>query len=173
MAHRFLAGCNGCQFLVLMATVTVRSPPFALVQIRWRWTLFWLHANSLLDALHSAHSCPTFCDHRESGRAGLRNRHLQSYICTGVQAIRFLGSVLGTARSIRSTNADPVPPFDVFRGTVLCTSACINCVLLHRTYTRDVSCEWNHWWLEHRSLRRVHSVLSNSTCFIVVYCICK
>jgi hypothetical protein len=29
---------------------------------------------------------------RESGRAGLRNRRLQSYTCTGVRAIRFLGS---------------------------------------------------------------------------------
>jgi hypothetical protein len=32
------------------------------------------YANSLSDALHSVHSRLTFCDHRESGRAGLRNR---------------------------------------------------------------------------------------------------
>jgi hypothetical protein len=70
--------------------------------------LFWLREH-LSDALLSAHPRPTFCEHRESGRAGLRNRRPQSYICTGVRAIRFLGSVLATTRSVRSTNADPVP----------------------------------------------------------------
>jgi hypothetical protein len=34
MARRFLAGCNGGQFLVLTATVIVRFPPSARVQIR-------------------------------------------------------------------------------------------------------------------------------------------
>jgi hypothetical protein len=42
-------------------------------------------------------------------RAGLRNYRPQSYTCTGVRAIRFLGSVIVTARSVRSTNTDPVP----------------------------------------------------------------
>jgi hypothetical protein len=60
------------------------------------------YANSLSDALHSAHSRPTFCKHRESGRAGLRNRRSQRYTCTCVRAIRFLGSILATARFIRS-----------------------------------------------------------------------
>jgi hypothetical protein len=30
------------------------------------------------------------------------------------------------------------------RGTALCTSAYVDCIQLHRTYTRDVSCEWSH-----------------------------
>jgi hypothetical protein len=33
---------------------------------------------------------------------------------------------------------------DVVRGAALRTSVCIDCVRLHRTYTRDVSCEWSH-----------------------------
>jgi hypothetical protein len=36
----------------------------------------------------------------ESGRAGLRNHRPQIYTCTGVRAIRFLGSVFATARVI-------------------------------------------------------------------------
>jgi hypothetical protein len=32
---------------------------------------------------------------------------------------------------------------DTIRGTTLCTSAYTNCVWLYRTYTRDISCEWN------------------------------
>jgi hypothetical protein len=66
------------------------------------------HVNSLSDALHSAHSHPTLCEHRESGRAGLWNRRPHSYTFTGVRTISFLGSILTTARSIRSTNADSV-----------------------------------------------------------------
>jgi hypothetical protein len=55
------------------------------------------YANSLSDALHLVHSRPTFCEHRESGRAGLKNRRPLRYTCKGVRAIRFLGSVLVTA----------------------------------------------------------------------------
>jgi hypothetical protein len=40
------------------------------------------------------------------------------------------------------------------RGTALRTCSCIDCVRLHRTYTWDVSCEWSHWCLEHRSLKQ-------------------
>jgi hypothetical protein len=50
--------------------------------------------------LQTTHSRPIFCEHRESGRAGLRNHRPQRYTCTGVQAIRFLGSVFATARVI-------------------------------------------------------------------------
>jgi hypothetical protein len=66
------------------------------------------YANSLSDALHSSHLCPTFCEHKASGRAGLRNHRLQRYTCMGVRAIRFLGSVLATARFVCSTSVDPV-----------------------------------------------------------------
>src|SRR5688500_5981356 len=62
--------------------------------------------HNLLDALQSAHSRPTFCKRRESERAGLRNRRQQRYICTGVQAIKLLGSVLATARFVCSTDTD-------------------------------------------------------------------
>jgi hypothetical protein len=59
------------------------------------------------------------------------------------------------------------------RGTALRTSSCTDFVRLHRTNTRDVSCEWSHWCLEHRSLRWVHSVLRIYACFIAVYCLCE
>jgi hypothetical protein len=173
-----------------MATITIRSPPSGRVQIwrRWmRWSCFPLdvykhggdgggeaassHAREdLSDALHSAHHRPTFCEHRESGRASLHNRRPQSYTCMGVRAIRFSGSILATARFVRSTKFLIV---GAVQGIVLLTSVCIDCVWLHRTYIRDVSCEWSHQCLEHRSLRRVHYVLSNCACFTVVYCLCE
>jgi hypothetical protein len=96
------------------------------------------HVNSLSDALHSAHSHPTLCEQRESGRAGLRNRRSHSYTFTGVRAISFLGSILTTARSIRSTNADSI----LHRRRHLrdCIAyICLYRLRLHRTYTRDVS----------------------------------
>jgi hypothetical protein len=100
--------CNDYQFLALMATVTVCSPPSVLYKYRGGGRSSG-YANSLSDTLHLAHSRHTFCEHRESGRASIRNRRPQSYTYTGVRAIRFLGSVLATARSVRSTNADQVP----------------------------------------------------------------
>jgi hypothetical protein len=59
---------------------------------------------NLSDALQTTHPCSTFCEHRESGRADIRNRCLQRYTCTGVWAIMFLGRVLATARFICSTS---------------------------------------------------------------------
>jgi hypothetical protein len=107
MARRFLAGCNGCQFLALMVTVTVCSLPLRMYKYGGgRHSSS--DANSLSDVLHLAHSRPTFYKHRESGRAGHRNHRPQSYTSAGVQAIKFLGSVLATARSVRSNNVDPV-----------------------------------------------------------------
>jgi hypothetical protein len=82
----------------------------------------------------------------ESGRAGLRNRHLQN-TCTGVRAIRFLGSVLTTARFIRSTSSalytSVVCLLVTVWGTAWRISFCINGLRLHQTWTWDVSCEWN------------------------------
>jgi hypothetical protein len=94
-----------------MATVSVHSPPSTRVHIRRRWGCFRLqHVRTVSDVLlHTVHSCPTFCEHRECGRAGLRNRRPQSYTCTGVRVIKILGSVLATARSVRLTNVDQVP----------------------------------------------------------------
>jgi hypothetical protein len=106
---------------------------------------------------------------RDSGREGLRNRRPQRYACTGMQTIMFLESVLATARFIHSiSNASSISDVRLIatvRGTTRRTSSCIDYVRLHRTYIRDVSCEWSHWYLEHRSLRRVLSVLHTYTCF--------
>jgi hypothetical protein len=156
-----------------MATINVRSVPSTRVQIRRRWGFFWLHENKFLNELHTAHSRPTFCEHRESGRASLRNRRPQSYTCTGVWAIRFLGAY----SRLLAPSAQPTLTQFFFvgavHGTTLRTSACIDCVRLHQTYTRDVSCEWNYWYLEHRSLHEVHSVLRICIFFTVVYCLCE
>jgi hypothetical protein len=59
--------------------------------------------------LHTAISVPSSTS-TESGRAGLQNRRPQNDTCTGVRAIRFLGSVLATARFICSTNVDQSSP---------------------------------------------------------------
>jgi hypothetical protein len=96
----------------------------------------------------------------------------------------FLGRVFATARVIRSTQrcfvyimlfivfpgatSAAVLFLETVWGTGLRTSTCIDYVRLHRTYTRDVSCEWSHECLEHRSLRRVLSVLRICACFIDV-----
>jgi hypothetical protein len=65
----------------------------------------------LSDALHSAHHRPTFCEHRESGRASLRNRRSQSYTCMGVRAIRFSGSILATLASSARPSSSSSAPF--------------------------------------------------------------
>jgi hypothetical protein len=100
--------------------------------------------NSLSDVLHSVHSRPTFCEYRKSVRADLRNRHPQNYTYTSVRAINFLGAY---SRLLASSTRPTLVQFFVVgavRGTALRISVCIDCVRLHRTYTRDVSCEWSH-----------------------------
>jgi hypothetical protein len=116
------------------------------------------YTNSLSQVLHLAYSRPTFCEHRENGRVDLRNPCPQSYTCMGVRVIRFFGAAYSRllAPSVRPT----LIRFFVggaVRETALRTPACIDCIKLHRTYTRDVSCEWSHWCLEHRSFRMIHS----------------
>jgi hypothetical protein len=113
------------------------------------------YASSLSNALHSAHSRPTFCEHTESGRAGLRNRRPQRYTCTGVRAIMFLGSVLATARFIRSGSSSSAP-FEGLHYVHLPASSAYD--YIEHTY-ETFSCGWSHWYLEHRSLHRVHYVL--------------
>jgi hypothetical protein len=97
--------------------------------------------------------------------------HPQRDTCTGVRAIRFLGAY----SRLLALSARPAQikflVADAVRGTALRTSACIDCVRLHRTYTWDISCEWSHWCLEHRFLRRVQSVLCICAYFIIVYCL--
>jgi hypothetical protein len=73
---------------------------------------FWVDSTVRTYSLRrvaQSHSRPTFCEHRQCGRAGLQNRRPLKDTCTGVPAIRFLGSVLATTRFFRSTNADQVP----------------------------------------------------------------
>jgi hypothetical protein len=100
-----------------MATVIVCFPSSACVYIQggeatsglttqYTRTNMYKHSQT---RVHTAHPCPTFCEHRECGRASLRNHHPQSDTCTGVQTIRFLGSVLATARFICSISIDQLP----------------------------------------------------------------
>jgi hypothetical protein len=126
-----------------MATVTVRWPPSACIYIRGGKTAFGndnstREYTAFSNALRTAHPRPTFCEHRQCGRAGLRNRRSQRDTCMGVRTIRFLGSVLATARFVRSSSADQVPRR--WRCSRDC-SACVDFVRLYRTYIRDVSCK--------------------------------
>jgi hypothetical protein len=97
-----------------MATVTIRWPLSARVYLRGRKTTSG-HDNStrehmtFSDTFRTTHPRSTFCEHRQCGIAGLRNHRPQRDTCTGVRAIRFLGSVLATARFVRSSSADQVP----------------------------------------------------------------
>jgi hypothetical protein len=75
------------------STVTICWPPSARVYIRRRWG-FWLRENTHTNILI---------------RVGFRNRRPQSDTCMGVRAIMFFGSVLATARFVRSTSTDQVP----------------------------------------------------------------
>jgi hypothetical protein len=106
--HWLLTGCNGYHFLVLMATVTIRSSPSARTNTEEVKRFLVTCEHTLIHVAHSP-SCPTFCEHRESGRACLQNRRAQSYTYTGVRAIKFLGSVLAIARFVCSTGTDQVP----------------------------------------------------------------
>jgi hypothetical protein len=85
--------------------------------------------------------------HRESGRAGLRNRYPPRYTCMGVPCVgeyQIFGSVLATGCLIRSTQRllclsqttrAAVLITATVRGTARRTSSCIDLVQLHRTYT--------------------------------------
>jgi hypothetical protein len=94
-----------------MVTIIVCWPPSARVYIRgWEAASGYARTHvQFSDVLCIPHPRPTFCEHRQCGREGLRNRHPQRHTCTGVRAIRFLGSVLATARFVRSTSADQAP----------------------------------------------------------------
>jgi hypothetical protein len=97
--------------VALMATVTVCWPPSTRVYIRRGEATSGYERTHVQfsDALRTAYPHPTLCEHREYGRAGLRNRRPHRDTCTGVRAIRFLGSILAIARFVRSTSADQVP----------------------------------------------------------------
>jgi hypothetical protein len=70
-----------------MMTGIVRSPSFARVYIRGGKAAFGYERTHVQfsDALCIAHPRPTFCDHRECGRIGLRNRRPQRDTCTSDQ----------------------------------------------------------------------------------------
>jgi hypothetical protein len=137
-----------------------------------RLLLVTSRTNSLRCVAHN-HSHPTFCEHRECGRAGLQNRHPQSYTSRVCGRLGFWGAYLRLVASSAWPTLIRFLVVGAVRGTTLHTCAYIDCVWLHRTYTRDISCEWSHWCLEHRSLHRVYYVLSNCACFTIFYCLCE
>jgi hypothetical protein len=174
--RRFLADCNGSSD----ATVTVRWPPSTRVYIRRRWSCFWLrhHSTYSLCTEQSQTRCTqSFPSQLLRAQRVWESRppkspspsaEILAWVC-GQSGFWGVYSWLLTSSArpalIKFLVAGAV------RATSRCTSACVDCVRLHRTYTRDVSCEWSHWCLEHRFLRRVHSVLSNCAWFTVVYCL--
>jgi hypothetical protein len=87
----------------------------------------------------------------------------------GVRAIRFLGSVLATTCSVRSTNADRFFAVDVVRESALRTSACIG-VQLHREMSR-VNEVTDALSIDPSAGYILFFVIVH--CFTVVYCLCK
>jgi hypothetical protein len=96
-----------------MATVTVCWPPSARVYIRGGEAAsgddktVHTYEHSQMRCVQPIPVTPSAST--ESGRAGVRNHRPQRDTCTGVWAIKFLGSVLATARFVRSTSIDQVP----------------------------------------------------------------
>jgi hypothetical protein len=88
------------------------------------------------------------------GRAGLQNHCPHSDTCSGVRAIRFLGSVSATTLLLDDCRRRFLLPRIVYfpmdvQGTALGTLSCIDCGPLFRA-THDIdSCEWSHRCLKH------------------------
>jgi hypothetical protein len=128
-----------------------------------------LHANILSYMLHTAHPVPPSVSIERVGE------HASKIAVRRATLTRVCGrsSFWGAYSRLLASSARPALirflVADAIRGTAPHTSACIDCIRLYQTYTRDVSCEWSHWWLKHRSLYRVHSILSNCAYFIVLY----
>jgi hypothetical protein len=157
--------------MALMETVTVCSPPSVCINTEEVDALPDTRTVSQTRCTQPIPVPPSVST--ESGRAILQNR------CRRATLARVCGwsGFWGAYSRLLAPSAQPtlIQFFVVgdVRGTALSASACIDCVGLHRTYTWDVSCEWSHWCLEHRSLRWVHYVLRNYACFTIVYCLCE
>jgi hypothetical protein len=131
----------GYQFLALMARPLLSAPLPLRVYKYEGGGRSSSYMNRHSDALHLAHSYPTFCKHRESGKEGLRNRCPQRYTCTMCVRSRFWGAY---SRLLASSARLALILFfvvDVVWETALRTPAYIDFVRLYRTYTRDVSCD--------------------------------
>jgi hypothetical protein len=129
-----------------MVTVTVCWPPSARLYIYEEGRLLLVTREHTYNSqMHCVQPIPVppFAS-TESVGAGLRNRRPQRDTRPSVRVIKFLGSVLATTHFVRSTTVIKFIVVGAVRGTALHTSACVDCVRLHRTYTRDVSCEWSH-----------------------------
>jgi hypothetical protein len=126
------------------------------------------YANSFSNVLHSAYFRPTFYEQREWKSRPPKSPSIEVHLhgCAGDQVF---------GERTRDCSFHPLWFFIVgaVRGTALRTPACIEFVQLHRTYTRDVSYEWSHLCLKHRSLHRVLPVFHTYACFISVYCLYK
>jgi hypothetical protein len=87
-----MAAINGCRWW--RPLLSVGLPLRVYIYEKGRLLL----VTTFSDALRTAYPRPTFCEHKQCGKAGIRNRRPQRDTCTGVRTIRFLGSVLATAR---------------------------------------------------------------------------
>jgi hypothetical protein len=131
------------------------------------------HKNRFSYELHSTHPRPTFCEHKEWESKPPKSSSVELHLhgCAGDQGF-------GERTLLAPFTRPTLIQFFVIgavRGAALRTSACIDCVRLYQTYTRDtryVSCEWSHWCLEYRSIHGVHFVLCICAYFTVVYCLC-
>jgi hypothetical protein len=136
-----MAGCNGssdgdcyCPLASLCACIYTEEVRLLLVTRQHTYK----HSQT-----RTTHPRPTLCEHRECKRAGLRNCRPQSDTCRVCGRSGFWGAY---SRLLSSSARPTLIKFltaGTVRGTALRTSACVDCVRLHRTYTRDISCEWS------------------------------
>jgi hypothetical protein len=141
-----------------MVTVTVRWPPSTFVYIRGGETA---SGHKRTHVRHSQTRCvqpipvPPSVSTESVGEQASEITVHRATLARVCRRSGFWGAYL----RLHAPSAWPalIPFFVVgaVRGTALHTSAYIDCIWLYQKYTRDVSCEWIHWFLEHRSLRRV------------------
>jgi hypothetical protein len=131
-----------------MATVTVRWPPSAHVYI-WEDVRLLLvttaqYTRIVLDALHIAILVPPSVSTGSVGEQASEIPVRRATLERLCGQSRFWGAY---SRLLASFARPVLIKFLVvvaIRGTALHTSACIDNVRLHQTYTRDVSCEWSN-----------------------------
>jgi hypothetical protein len=98
----------------------------------------------LSDALHSTHLVPPSAS---TERVGEQASEIAVHRATLARVCGRSGFWGAYSRLLASSARPMLIQFfvvGVVRVTALRTSVCIDCVRLHRTYTRDVSYEWSH-----------------------------
>jgi hypothetical protein len=127
-----------------MATVTVHSPPYACVHIRRRGGCFRLqYTHTVSDALHTVIPVPPSASIDSVGEQASEIAVRKATLARVCGLSGFWGAYSRLLASSARLALIRFLDVGAVRGAALPPSACIDCVRLHRTYTRDVSCEWS------------------------------